>query len=418
MIKEEINVQDLKPQNTKYSPDNFDNDDRTDLRKSMLKTYKEIGYPNTEICLIDKNNIVYSGNRRWHSATEEELPKLRCTRTKHTFDEKCLTDPVLYKKELDILSDLNYPGTKRNELAWEVVLTKYDQYNKVDEKITGKPYSNKQRNYWCLQNTKYSPDNFKKMVEIYEEGRLDLIKKVDLDDVSVNDAYKEAMNIQPKAKLEYDPDRKNWIQHIKDNPEVGKRIVRYANDMFNYKLNYSMKNIHGKVINNLPEHPTHGHEQNMLSTNLSNDYMSAVSIVLEEEGFDSITPREEAGLPDIRILNLSKEGYHPERIEVKVAKFNGHGSKTYISAGPGATRIVPHTFLLVVYDPKTKRQMAVLSDLIKEDWKSDARGKKCEMGMNVWADSHIDDCVFLCGDGFIDTNNVFQIEMHKVKGGE
>ena len=208
MIIEEINVQDLKPHPINLKLYNFDNDDRTDLRKSMLKTYKENGYPNTEICLIDKNNIVYSGNRRWHSATEEELPKLRCTRTKHTFDEKCLTDPVLYKKELDILSDLNYPGTKRNELAWEVVLTKYDQYNKVDEKITGKLYSNKQRNYWCLQNTKYSPDNFKKMVEIYEEGRLDLIKKVDLDDVSVNDAYKEAMNIQPKAKLEYDPDRK------------------------------------------------------------------------------------------------------------------------------------------------------------------------------------------------------------------
>ena len=124
------------------------------------------------------------------------------------------------------------------------------------------------------------------------------------------------MNIQPKVKLEYDPDRKNCVQHIKDNPEVGKRIVRYANNMFNYKLKYSMKNIHGKVISNLPEHPKHGHEQNMLSTNLSNDYMSAVSIVLEEEGFDSITPREEAGLPDVRILNLSKEGYHPERIEI------------------------------------------------------------------------------------------------------
>ena len=96
---------------------------------------------------------------------------------------------------------------------------------------------------------KFSKD-FKKMVEIYEEGRLDLIKKVDLDDVSVNEAYKEAMNIQPKVKLEYDPDRKNWIQHIKDNPEVGKRIVRYANNMFNYKLNYSMKNILGKVFNN------------------------------------------------------------------------------------------------------------------------------------------------------------------------
>ena len=66
MIIEEINVQDLKPHPINLKLYNFDNDDRTDLRKSMLKTYKENGYPNTEICLIDKNNIVYSGNRRWH----------------------------------------------------------------------------------------------------------------------------------------------------------------------------------------------------------------------------------------------------------------------------------------------------------------------------------------------------------------
>ena len=158
----------------------------------------------------------------------------------------------------------------------------------------------------------------------------------------------------------------------------------------------------------------HGHEQNVISGNLSHFYMSAVSIVLEEEGYKSFTPREEAGLPDIRIKDLSKKGYHPERIEVKVAKFNGHGSKTTISAGPGATRIVPHTFLLVVYDPDTHRQMVVLSDITKEDWTSNAKNTKCEMGMNIWADNHLEDCVFFNGSGFVDSRNVFQMNMDKV----
>ncbi len=62
--------------------------------------------------------------------------------------------------------------------------------------------------------------------------------------------------------------------------------------------------------------------------------------------------------------------------------------------------------------------MAVLSDLTKEDWKSNTKNTKCEMGMNVWADNHLDDCVFLHGDGFIDGNNVFQIHMEDVKGGK
>ena len=87
--------------------------------------------------------------------------------------------------------------------------------------------------------------------------------------------------------------------------------------------------------------------------------MSAISLVLEEEGFKSCTPREEAGLPDVRIKCLSKPGFEWERIEVKVAKFNGHGSSTKISAGPGATSIVPHSFLIVVNPHRYHQQYSV-----------------------------------------------------------
>ena len=387
-----------------------DNDNRDKLRKSLLKSLKKTGVANKETCKIDKNGVVYSGHRRKWACEEDEtgeLGYLVCEIIDHTFDPESLNDPISEQKEADLLDDYNEPDIIRSQTSWPVVLRKYSYMNNLNYKKTKKYFSSKERNIWCAEKCGFQPDPFKKMVEIYDVGRNDLIDKV-VQGYSLPKAWKEALDIQSSVKSKYDPDRKNWVQFFKDNPECMKRVVDYANVMLKQHLDI---NIGGKRI---PEDDIHGHEQNMLSINLSNFYMSAVSLVLEEEGFDSTTPREEAGLPDVRILNLSKPGYHWERLEVKVASFKGHGSKTSISAGPGATRIVPHTFLLVVYDPDTKRQMVVLSDLTKEDWTSNTKNTKCEMGMNIWADNHLDDCVFFHGEGFIDSKNVFNMNLSKV----
>ena len=387
-------------------------DNRDKLRASLIKSLKKNGYANKEIVYIDKNGVVYSGHRRkWASEEDEtgQLGVLRCVEIDHTFDPASLENPILEEKEIDILDEYNEPDIIRNQTSWSVVLRKYNVCNNINFKKTGKYFDGKERNKWCAEKCSYPTTTFKKMVEIFETGRTDLIKKIEIEGYSINKAYKEALNVQPPVQLLEDENRKNWIQFFKDKPELMEKVVKYANDMQQQHYNI---NINGRKI---PLDNTHGHEQNMISTNLSNFYMSAVSLVLEEEGFKSFTPREEAGLPDIRIKDLSKPGYHPERIEVKVAKFNGHGSKTYISAGPGATRIVPHTFLLVVYDPNSNRQFVVLSDLTKDDWTSNLKNTKCEMGMNVWADNHLDECVIFHGDGYIDNRNVFNMNLKEVK---
>lgn len=387
-------------------------DNRDKLRASLIKSLKKNGYANKEIVYIDKNGVVYSGHRRkWASEEDEtgQLGELRCVEIEHTFDPASLENPILEEKEIEILDEYNEPDIIRNQTSWSVVLRKYKVCNNINFKKTGKYFDGKERNKWCAEKCSYPTTTFKKMVEIFETGRTDLIKKIEIEGYSINKAYKEALNVQPPVQLLEDENRKNWIQFFKDKPELMDKVVKYANDMQQQHYNI---NINGRKI---PLDDTHGHEQNMISTNLSNFYMSAMSLVLEEEGFKSFTPREEAGLPDIRIKDLSKPGYHPERIEVKVAKFNGHGSKTYISAGPGATRIVPHTFLLVVYDPNSNRQFVVLSDLTKDDWTSNLKNTKCEMGMNVWADNHLDECVIFHGDGYIDNRNVFNMNLKEVK---
>jgi hypothetical protein len=37
------------------------------------------------------------------------------------------------------------------------------------------------------------------------------------------------------------------------------------------------------------------------------------------------------------------------------------------------------------------------------------------MGMNIWADNHLDNCVIFHGAGFIDSKKVFQMNMDEVK---
>ena len=386
-------------------------DPRDKLRESLLKSLKKTGVANKDTCKIDKNGVVYSGHRRkWASEEDEtgELGYLQCVIIDHTFDPESLNDPISEQKEADLLDEYNEPDIIRSQTSWPVLLRKFNYWDNLNFKKTGKYFTGGERNLWCAEKCSKPNNNFKKMVAIYDANRHDLIDKVEREDYSITKAYNEALDIQPVSKLKYDPDRKNWVDHFKENPKCGDRVVDYANEMLKQHLDI---NIAGKKI---PEDKIHGHEQNMLSINLSNFYMSALSLVLEEEGFDSITPREEPGLPDVRILNLSKPGYHWERLEVKVAAFKGHGSKTTISAGPGATRIVPHAFLLVVYDPDTKRQMVVLSDLTKEDWTANSKNTQCEMGMNIWADNHLDKCVFFHGEGFIDSKNIFNMNLSKV----
>ena len=381
-------------------------DNRDKLRQSLKRSFKKYGYANKEFVHIDINGVIYSGHRRKWSSEEDDtntLTELRCVEIDHVFDPKSLNDPELYQVELDLLDEYNEPDVIRNQTKWSVILQKYDVYERNHKKLTGKEFTGKERNEFCRKKSSHDKDHFKKMVEVYKMGRKDLVEKVDNDDFTVTQAHNEALKIEPKTKLKENPKRKVWEDYFNDKTDKRKRVVKYANDMFNQHLNIQINGI------KIPEHPIHGHEPNMLSTCLSNFYMSALTLVLEEEGFKPKTARHEPGIADLIVENLCRDGYHPESIEVKVASFDGHGSKTKIHAGGGAYRIHKQTFLIVVYDKDTKRQMVVLSDLEGSDWTMDNKNKKATLGMNIWADNYLDKCVFFVGDGYVDTSGVFQI---------
>lgn len=410
-------ITDLKPHPFNSVLYDFKNDDRAALKKSLMEWYKKTGTPTKEIIKIDMNNFIYSGHRRWWECNEDEKlskTKVQCEIIDHTLDEKRLNIDIPYtENEMAMLDAYNEPGVIRNQTSWPVILRKYDVANDLHYQKTRKDFSPQDRNRWCNEKCKFSTEHFKKMYQIFSKKRLDLISKVESGEYSVAKAYSEAFDIKEKSKLKYDKKRKNWPKYFK-NPKLQKKLIKYANSMIDQFLNIS---INGKKI---IQDKQHGHEQQFISTFISNAYMSALSIVLEEEGFESYTPREEVGLPDIRIKCLSKEGYHPERIEVKVGQYQGTSSSTKVFAGIGATRIVPHTFLLVTYDPKTFRQFVVMSDLEKKDWSANKSSNKCEMSFSTFGKNHSKESTIIHGDAYFNNQNNYEIQLHKVpsKGGK
>lgn len=419
-----IKIEDLKPHplNLEYYEE-YDKDDPDNIRlqNSLRSVYEKKGYPNLEIVYIDKNGVVFSGNRRYGGAKEEGLPFLRCVVIEHTFDEKCLTNLKLKKIEKSVLEEYNQPGLKRDEYAWRVVLKKYlsDLNDYITE--TGKTFTGKMRNEWCAERTNKNPKEFQKMVDVsIKYGRPDLVAKVESGEYSVKDAYNEASATPPKVILKENPNRINWIEYYRDKTKFNNLILPKIKDTFhNQILNISMGG--KKLITD----PVHGWEQHLgISTNLSNTVMSAVSMSLEEDGYTAHTPRQEVGIEDVIITHKGKKdlnipGFYPERMEMKVDEFKGHGSATKVYTGGGYGRIVPHPFWIVIYDDNAKRLLVLLSNITKNDWQK--HGKKGVMPMSLWAENHFDnkeDWVCLHGDIYRDNKGVIQLQCLPVKGGE
>ena len=414
----DIPVKDLKPHPVNLEYYDNENCDNTKLRDSLRKTYEKHGYPNLEICYVDKNNIIYSGHRRHENAEAEGLPFLRCVVIDHTYDEKCLTDIKLKRKEKSILEDWNQPGLKRDEYSWSVLLKKYasDHADNITE--TDKPFTGAERNTWCVERTNKKQEEFRKMVQVVlKYDRHDLIEKVESGEYSVKNAHDEASAEKPKDKLKENPDRIDWIKYYADGTKWKNLVLPKIVDTFNQFKSITMS---GKK---LITHPKHGWEQHLgISTNLSNTVMSAVSMSLDDDGYCARTPRGEVGLADVIIDKkgkklLTKEGCYPERMEMKVDEFKGHGSDTKVYTGGGHGRIVPHPFWITIYDEDGKRMLVLLTNITKNDWQK--HGKKGRMPMSLWAENHFDnkdDWVCLHGSIYKDNKGVIQLQCLPVEG--
>ena len=205
-----VKIKDLKPHPLNEEYYDNENSDNTKLQDSLRKTFKKEGYPNLELVKIDKNNYIYSGNRRYDSCKEEGLPFLRCEVVKETFNEKCLTNIKLKKKEKEILETYNQPGLKRDEYSWSVILKKYGSDNADYEIETTRVFDGKLRNKWCAERTDKRPTEFKDMVDVvFKYARMDLVEKVECGEYSVKDAINEASAKEPEEQLKNNPNEYN-----------------------------------------------------------------------------------------------------------------------------------------------------------------------------------------------------------------
>ena len=409
-----VKIKDLKPHPLNEEYYDNENSDNTKLQDSLRKTFEKEGYPNLELVKIDKNNYIYSGNRRYDSCKEEELPFLRCEVIEETFNKKCLTNIKLKKKEKEILETYNQPGLKRDEYSWSVVLKKYGSDNADYEIETSRGFDGKLRNKWCAERTDKRPTEFKDMVDIvFKYERIDLVEKVESGEYSVKDAINEASAKEPEEQLKNNPNEYDLMKHFKNNKKQNDLLLNYSTNYFDYLTKGKMGGTPVMLDDDI------GWEPNAISTVLSHSIMSATCKSFNDSGFFAITPRLEPGITDVRILKkgkklLSLPEYLALRAEIKVAELKGDGSKTKIQGGGGAHRMEDHVFIIAIHDEDGKRQMVLATKMTKNDWVKKGKGKsaKYEMPMNLWAENHFDNkddwhCLF--GDIYKDKKGLLKI---------
>lgn len=353
---------------------------------------------------IDKNGVVFSGHRR-----RRALILLGWTHTDFTQCVDTYNPNGSKVKELEKLEKYNDDKFhERDESLYMIACRKYAVKNKYMLEERNRKLSAGERDRFAVKSN-IVPKNFQKAIKIYEgyenkkgewfDPRQDLLEQVDdrTDTMTLGKALDIIMK-NPKGDDKYDPNRHNWIQELSSDTSK-KSIIEKAM----LGINHSLNNVYYSPILkrhiNFVTDKQHGEEENFISTDISNKFQFAVSTTLEELGFDGVhTSKQEAGLEDVRIDGLTKEGYLPERIEIKCTKFKGHGSSTQVKGGIGASAIKPHEFLIVVHDNDYKDYMVLLTTLTKDDWKP--RGSERYVSMHKWYENHFDnpeDYVFIAG---------------------
>ena len=427
-------VSDLKP-----SPANrelYDDFDANDPKMQKLVEQMKLHYQQTkkngnyEVIVIDKNNYIRSGDRRTFASKLAGIKYILAI----VCDDDMAYDPNRPKLlELELLAEYNDSKlSARDESSFINATRKFDVLHKAKVSYNGAPLGVKEFNAYRKSfalNLGIDPSKFSKAVTVFEKERIDLLIKVDLNEISIEKAYNEATGKEMKL-LNVDENRPKWVSIFKENPHLQTQMIDVAMAIIKYeihgcKIETKMKKL---SINPITD-AKFGIEKQMKSTIVSNAFMSAIAIVLSDNGYTAETAGAEfGGVADTRIfadengklyLSETNGGYYTPSIEVKASYLNAYqGSENFFVGGFGATtsRFHDQDFLFVQFDDELKRFSVLLSECTRKDWQSNG-ASQAAMRMSTWYTNHYeneDEWLMILGDVYRTSNKV-NVQLDKVQ---
>ena len=233
-------VKDLKP-----SPANrelYDDFDANDPKMKKLVEQMKVHYQQTkkngnyEVIVIDKNNYIRSGDRRTFASKLAGIKYILAI----VCDDEFAYDPnrPLFR-ELELLADYNDSKlSARDEASFITSTRKFSVMRLAKEDYNGAELGKKEYNAFrktFALKLGIDPTKFSKAMTVYDLDRIDLLIKVDLNEISIDKAYNEATGKEMKV-LNVDEARPKWVQIFKNNPAMQEDMLNYAMSIIRYEI--------------------------------------------------------------------------------------------------------------------------------------------------------------------------------------
>jgi hypothetical protein len=383
----------------------FKEDDRTNLQADMSeysKLQEGRKHGNSEALEIDIYGYIHSGERRYRSAEEVGI---KCSKYELIPNNEAF-DPDNYDEfaQLEGLEQRNdRKGTSRNERRFSVCVPKF---HRIDISwIKSRPLevnksSIKKRREAFANKHNHTPAHFKKALELFSEGRIDLLKKIDdgKDDMTIGKAHDSVF----KNPWVYNPNKFNHVNLIKKD---NLNIESFLDNAFNWIKKITGHTFKSKNKNITIEHDELGFEIFATAGMISHGVATSYAITLDDyKKLGKVRTAAKKGMtPDIQCIDLTVDKrkinpkFEAETLEVKFCTWNG--SQTGWSGGPGFKLQNPKYYILGMTHANSKKIWMVMTLLTQEDIDSIKSGS---FTFKNWAKNHHgkDDYDMLAGDFF------------------
>lgn len=380
-----------------------------DLLTAQLNN--DVGYVNTILPVrVDRNGIVYSGNRRKKVSTEiDGLVKIQVKHHIYSPDNDEFD-------EMQLLSDENRLDKSggRNEarlanLAPKIQSMLVKLENKLAKEKKGltpkmrSDFISKESMPWLVD-----PKNVKTALKILDTGNgEDLLKEVDSGQLKLG----TALNIAEGVKSSKNPtveNRFNLVDFFRNDEraeEVKDRALKYMFAGINSMLSSSVKTKSGVKSLCLNEDFPIGAQFN--SGNSSNAMQSAFAWAFDELGIKTTT---ELNNDDIVFVDFCQPGFEQEALENKFTTYKDTASKIMIYAGLSAKskNFNDKYFLIAIATPNENghvnldsRYCIFITKLTPLHFKkTPSKAKNAIMNMKYWYETtfNTDDWICLHGN--------------------
>ena len=349
------------------------------LSEKLYDEFIETGVPNhtpLDICPI--TGTINSGHFRMYASQQMKDDKgnlVECTYLRAVQGREYNPDYVEYD-EIKHLEKFNKDG-KRDEYEITTLVHNYNVQNKAFENKFGREFNAKERNEFAI-DSRIDKDKFRKIM-ILNHDHPDIYKKFIDGDWNIGKCWRKAGKVKPTKK--FNKDRHNFFETLDENPV----IIETFKKVFKQTIT-DFKNIGNGIVFK----PGTNWELNQLSGVASNVAMSAAVEAFNSTGIvdlECTTPENQQGYADIHFENLTNkfsDEFLSERIEVKMASWQGNCSSTKITGGMGSVKVSPHEYFIGVWNADLKKHFIILTTLDKDDWITNKADDKPTMTVSSW----------------------------------